>query len=92
MLVQMHGAARDYIDMDALIHLGGVTLSSALAAARGLYGKSFSPEITLKALSHLDGSDSRELPPDLRLRLADAVKGIDLDQLPRLARTASLPD
>ena len=92
MLVQMHGAARDYIDMDALIHLGGVTLSSALAAARGLYGKSFSPEITLKALSQLDGSDSRELPPDLRLRLADAVKGIDLDQLPRLARTASLPD
>lgn len=85
MVLQVRVAAQDYIDMDALLHLGGITLSSALAAARKLYGKSFSPQVTLKALSSLEGGDLQGLPSDSRLRLADAVKHVDLDHLPRLA-------
>lgn len=49
-VLQVRAAARDYIDMDALIQLGGVDLPFALAAAQKLYGSSFNPEITLKAL------------------------------------------
>lgn len=85
MVLQVRGAAQDYIDVDALIHMGGVTLSAALAAARKLYGKAFRPEITLKALSSCDGPDLQRLPAALRLRLAGAVRHIDLDSLPRLA-------
>lgn len=89
MVLQVRVAAQDYVDMDALIHKGGVTLSSALAAARKLYGKTFRPEVTLKALSSFDGPDLRRLPDDLRLRLATVVQQVDLGSLPRLV---PLPD
>lgn len=84
MVVQVRAAAQDYIDMDALLHLGGVSLSAALAAGESLYGRSFSPEITLKALSYFDDGDLRELAGDLKARLAAAVMGVDLDDLPSL--------
>lgn len=85
LVLQVRAAAQDYIDMDALIHAGGIDLPSALAAARQLYGGSFSPEITLKALSYFDDGDLRELPQDLKRRLACAVQDVDLDRLPQLA-------
>jgi Nucleotidyl transferase AbiEii toxin, Type IV TA system len=85
MVLQIRAAAQDYIDMDALIDLGGVSLSRALAAGQRLYGRSFNPEITLKALSCLDDGDLGNLPEDLMLRLVQAVRGVDLDRIPRLA-------
>lgn len=85
LVAQVRAATEDYIDMDALIHAGGVSLSFALAAGRRLYGRSFNPEITLKALSYFGDGDLRELPEDLRRRLADAVTRVDLDHLPKLA-------
>lgn len=85
LVVQIRAAAQDYLDIDALIHLGGVSLPSALAAGQRLYGRSFSPEITLKALSYFDDGDLRELPVELKHRLVKAVREVDLDNLPRLA-------
>ena len=84
LVAQVRAAVEDYIDMDALIRAGGVSLSSALAAGKILYGRSFNPEITLKALSYFGDGDLRELPADLKRRLADAVLQVDLDHLPRL--------
>lgn len=84
-VVQVRGEAKDYIDMDALIRVGGINLSTALAAAGKLYGSSFNPEITLKALSYFDDGDLRELPADLKSRLAAAVDKVDLDHLPSLS-------
>lgn len=84
MVLQVRAAAQDYIDMDALVHLGGVSLTAALAAGRRLYGRSFSPEITLKALSCFDDGDLHDLPEDLKLRLVQAIRAVDLDHLPRL--------
>jgi len=83
-VLQVRAEAKDYIDMDALIQIGGVGLPFALAAAEKLYGPSFNPEITLKALSYFDDGDLRELPTDLKFRLADAVNKVDLDHLPSL--------
>lgn len=85
LVAQVRAAAEDYIDMDALIRAGGVSLSCALAAGRRLYGRSFNPQITLKALSYFGDADLRELPADLKRRLAAAVTQVDLDRLPKLA-------
>lgn len=85
MVVQVRAAAQDYIDIDALINLGGIGLPFVLAAGERLYGKSFNPEITLKALSYFDDGDLGELPEDLKYRLARAVRDVDLDHLPKLA-------
>lgn len=83
-VIQVRGEAKDYIDMDALIQIGKVALPFALTAAQTLYGPSFNPEITLKALSYFDDGNLRDLPTDLKFRLADAVSKVDLDHLPNL--------
>lgn len=83
-VLQVRAEAKDYIDMDALIRMGGVGLPFALAAAEKLYGSSFNPEITLKALSYFEDGNLRELPTDMKFRLADAVSKVDLDHLPKV--------
>jgi hypothetical protein len=86
-VLQLRAEAKDYVDMDALIHRGGVDLSTALAAAQKLYGTSYNPEITLKALSYFDDGNLRDLPDNMKLRLTTAVRAVDLDHLPTLEIT-----
>jgi nucleotidyltransferase AbiEii toxin of type IV toxin-antitoxin system len=83
-VLQLRAEAKDYIDMDALIHRGGIGLATALAAAQKLYGTSYNPEITLKALSYFDDGNLRDLPDSMKLRLTAAVRAVDLDDLPTL--------
>jgi len=83
-VLQVRAEAKDYIDMDALIQVGKVGLPFALVAAEKLYGSSFNPEITLKALSYFDDGNLRELPTDMKFRLANAVSKVNLDHLPSL--------
>jgi len=83
-VVQMRAEAKDYIDIDALITKGKVDLPFALSAAQRLYGPTFNPQITLKALSFFDDGDLRQLPEDMKLRLVTAARHVDLDRLPSL--------
>src|SRR5579863_6291382 len=81
-VVQVRAEAKDYIDLDALMTTRKVELPLALSAAQRLYGPTFNPQITLKALSFFDDGDLRLLPEDLKLRLATAAREVDLDHLP----------
>lgn len=83
-VLQVRAEVKDYIDMDALIRTGGVGLPFALAAAEKLYGPAFNPEITLKALSYFEDGNLPDLPTDMKFRLADAVRKVDLDHLPKV--------
>lgn len=83
-VVQVRAEAKDYIDIDALIIRGRVGLPLALSAAQGLYGSTFNPQITLKALSYFDDGELRQLPEEIKLRLVNAARGVDLDRLPSL--------
>ena len=65
-VVQKRAEAKDYLDIDALIQ-HGIDLPTALAAGRIVYGRSFNPMITLKALSFFD--DVPTLPAEVRRRL-----------------------
>jgi Nucleotidyl transferase AbiEii toxin, Type IV TA system len=80
-VVQKRAQERDYLDIDALIR-HGIELPTALAAGRVIYGHSFNPLITLKALSYFD--DVPELPRQVRDRLKNAVAAVDLAGLPML--------
>jgi hypothetical protein len=66
------------------MRLGNISLPTALAAAQKLYGPSFNPEITLKALSYFDDGNLRNLPDDLKQRLVIAARDVNLDCLPGL--------
>jgi hypothetical protein len=83
-VIQVRAEAKDYLDLDALMRLGEVDLATALAAAYALYGQTFNPEVTLKALSYFDDGNLRDLPNDLKLRLVEAAREVDLDHLPVL--------
>jgi len=83
-VIQVRAEAKDYLDLDALMRLGAVDLATALAAAHALYGPTFNPEVTLKALCYFDDGNLRDLPSDLKRHLVDAAREVDLDHLPLL--------
>jgi hypothetical protein len=83
-IVQLRPEKKDYLDLDVLITKGGITLPMALTAAQALYGSSFNPQITLKALSFFEDGNLRRLPEDSKSRLATAAREVDLDHLPSL--------
>jgi len=93
-VVQLRAEAKDYIDIDALMTLGKIGLSTALAAAQKLYGPSFNPQITLKALSCFDDGNLQDLPDSTKNRLAAAAREVDLDHLPAIdsASQGAVPD
>jgi hypothetical protein len=85
-VIQVRAESKDYVDIDALMRFGNISLPTALSAAQEIYGSSFNPEITLKALSYFDDGNLRELPDELKQRLAMAAREVDLDRLPELTR------
>jgi hypothetical protein len=80
-VVQQRAQPRDYLDIDALIR-HGIDLPRVLAAGAIVYGRSFNPLITLKALSYFD--DVPALPVEVRERLRAAVEAVDPTRLPML--------
>lgn len=83
-VVQQRAEAKDYLDLDALLRPGGLDLPTALASALAIYGSSFNPQITLKALSYFGDGNLPTLPRGVQDRLAQAARDVDLDRLPRL--------
>ena len=79
--VQQRAQTRDYLDIDAIIR-HGVELALVLAAGAAVYGRSFNPLLTLKALSYFD--DVPLLPADVQERLRRAVAAVDPANLPAL--------
>lgn len=91
-VVQSRASAKDYLDVDALIRGGGISLSQALGAATAVHGDRFNPILTLKALTFFDDGDLSEIRAVVRDRLAAAVRGVDLDKMPSLpARPGLMP-
>ncbi len=86
-VVQQRAERKDYMDIDAILSRG-TTLEDALAAAAALYGASFNPLITLKALAYFQDGDLPELPHDVRSRLATLATRVG--QIPTVRRTSDM--
>jgi len=82
--VQSRSSAKDYVDVDALLHLGGISLSEALGAATAVFGDRFNLMLTLKALTCFGDGDLHTVPESVRQRLVRAVQDVDPDRIPRL--------
>jgi hypothetical protein len=87
-VVQKRAETRDYLDIDALLQQG-IDLPTALAAGIVVYGRTFNPLITLKALSYFD--DVPTLPTEVRARLSKAVEAVDATRLPTLTPFTKRP-
>ncbi len=80
-VVQKRAEWKDYVDLVALMD-AGITLPMALSAGQAIYKDQFNPQITLKALSYFD--DVKGITPQIKKTLQDAVRGVDLKNLPSL--------
>ena len=88
--VQSRSRAEDYLDVDALLRLGGVNLNQALGAAAAVFGDRSDPPRALRVLARFGDGDLHKVPEAARERLAQAVNGVDPDNIPRLASRPGL--
>ena len=89
-VVQVRSEAKDYLDVAALL-INGIDLPTALASAVAIYGDQFNPQTALKALVYFEDGDLRKLPAKVKRLLREAVKAVDLGQLPRLKPVKKWP-
>jgi hypothetical protein len=73
--------AKDYRDIAALMK-SGLALDQGLAAARLLYGSTFQPAESLKALVYFEGGDLATLPADEKAALINSASHVG--QLPKI--------
>jgi len=91
-VVQSRALSKDYIDIDALMTLGGVPLTSMLGAATAIHGEHYNAMLTLKALSYFGDGDLPQLPAAVRTRLSEAAANVRPEPIPRYApRTGLVP-
>jgi hypothetical protein len=83
-VVQDPAEGKDYFDLGRLLD-DGIGLAEALGAARAIYGSTFNPLLSLKALCYFGDGDLPSLPPDLRARLVQAVGRVDPIGIPEIA-------
>ena len=91
-VVQSRALAKDYIDIDALMRLGGVSLTSMLGAAAAIHEEHYNAMLTLKALAYFGDGDLADLPAVVRKRLSLAAAKVDSGSIPRFEpRTGLAP-
>ena len=77
-------AEKDYLDIDALLK-HGIDLPTMLGAASAIYGRSFNPVLSLKALAYFD--DVPNLPDNIKKRLTNASLAVELAKIPDFKST-----
>lgn len=82
-VIQQGAESKDYLDLAEVLGQG-IGLEQALAAARALYGESFNPMISLKALTYFEDGDLPTLPDQVKRLLIEAASQVRV--LPRIAR------
>ncbi len=78
-------SAKDYMDIAAMVK-AGVSLAKDLASAREMFGESFQPAESLKAMAYFEGGDLHLLTPETKGILIGEVSGIR--ELPRITLAA----
>ncbi len=81
-VVQKRAEAKDFIDIDAILSASDITLEMALTAALEVYGDAFNAQNSLKALTYFEDGNLGEVPRDVRGRIVNTVKHVDLSRLP----------
>ena len=85
-VVLQRAEAKDYRDIAAMLG-AGVSLAKGLAAAREIFGPSFQPSESLKAMVYFEDGDLRTLTKEEKGVLVNAVSAVR--ELPRVAIISS---
>ena len=82
-VVQQRAETKDYLGLAAILE-SGLSLTTALAAAKTIYGRQFNPEISLRALTSFNEGDLGQLDPSVKQKLLAAVSVVRLQEIPVL--------
>jgi hypothetical protein len=83
-VLAMRPAAKDYIDIHALLTKAKIPLESQLAAIPFVFaGQPYNPYIPLKALAYFGDGDLPSLPESVKAGLARAVAAVDIADVNR---------
>lgn len=74
--IQHRAECKDYMDIDALI-LSGLNLEMGLSCAVAVYGKSFDPASSLRALCSYRDGDLNELDKRIQQRLCASARAVE---------------
>ncbi len=83
-VIQKRVELKDYLDIDALVTMGKINLETILACGQAVYGNSFNPYITLKAVCYFDEPELKNLDPEIKKRLKKLVENLDMEKLSKL--------
>lgn len=81
--ISQRNETKDYLDIHSVITLGRLSLADGLASARAIYGRRYSPLLTLQALVFFDDLPDA-LPQSMQSDLRAAVKSVSIDRLPTM--------
>jgi hypothetical protein len=79
-VVQDRAEAKDYVDVSRLL-AEGISLRDALGAAVAVYGSTFNPLLSLKALAYFGDGDLPSLPKATREALERAVRDTPVEAI-----------
>jgi hypothetical protein len=79
-VVQDRAEAKDYLDVARLL-AEGISLREALAAALAVYGSTFNPLLSLKALAYFGDGDLPTLSKETRQVLERAVRDTPVEAI-----------
>ena len=77
-VVQDRAEAKDYLDVARLLD-EGISLGEALAGALAVYGTTFNPLLSLKALAYFGDGDLPSVPKETRAALEQAVRNTPVE-------------
>ncbi len=83
-VITQRAELKDYLDIHALLTIAKIPLSKILSAAKIVYGETFNPLISLKAISYFEDEALGDLPQAMRRDLLAATKTVDSNSLPKL--------
>jgi hypothetical protein len=86
-VIQQRAERKDYLDIAALLR-ADIGLPDMLGAAAALYGQSFNPLISLKALSYFDDGDLPGLPASEKALLRRASAAVR--EIPEISRRSDV--
>ncbi len=89
-VILQRAEAKDYLDIHAML-AAGADLATGLAGARALFGSTFQPSESLKALTFFEECDLRNLPSPVRQNLLSSASRVgDLPGIEVVSRTLAL--
>jgi len=85
-LIDLAGTkAKDYVDIHALMTIGGIPLAKMLAAASVIFGPQINPLDALKAIAYHQDTALTGLSDKVKTNLVRAVQATDPENLPSLS-------